>query len=145
METIRLFISRAAAQICFITAMAALASGHLLAQDVRTHEEVAKILSLENETATDDGVSAEVVNRSRNVVRDVQLLIRHIWLWDRETKPGANDPSTSTYYALGKDIPPGGRISLNYKPTTPLPRMAGGHFITTVSIAGFAEVIPQSR
>jgi hypothetical protein len=72
-------------------------------------------------------------------------LIRHIWLWDRETKPGSNDPSSAGYYNPGKDIPPGGRLPFTYKPAPPLPRMPGGHFVTTVAIAGFAEIVPPTK
>jgi hypothetical protein len=112
---------------------------------VRTREEAARILEIENATVTDSAVSGDVVNRSRNTVRDVQLLVRHIWLWDRETKPGTNDPSTSAYYKLEKDIPPGSRVPFTYQPAIALPKMASGHFVTTVAIGGFAELILQPR
>ncbi|MGH7875220.1 MAG: hypothetical protein ACREQO_23755 [Candidatus Binatia bacterium] len=132
--------------VCATIAAAIAAADHLtLAQDVRTRAEAARFVDLENVRITEGTVSGDVANRSRDTVRDVQLLIRHIWLWDRETKPGSNDPSTASYYALGKDLPPGGRLSFTYKPTTPLSKMAGGHFVTTVAIAGFAQVIQQSK
>ena len=56
-----------------------------------------------------------------------------------------NDPSTSAYYKLEKDIPPGSRVPFTYQPAIPLPKMAGGHFVTTVAIGGFAELNLQSR
>lgn len=123
----------------------ALAPHQPLAQDVRSHDEAAKILTLENLSVTDGKVTGDAVNRSPNTLRDVQILIRHIWLWDRETKPGTNDPSTSTYYSLGKDIPRSGRVPFTYAPATPLAKMPGGHFETTVTVAAYTEVIAQAK
>ncbi len=123
--------------------MTASATQRALAQDVRTREEAARILEIEKATVTDSTVSGDVVNRSRNIVRDVELSIRHIRLWDRETKPDTNDSSTSAYYKLEKDIPPGSRVPFTYQPAIPLPKMAGGHFVTTVAIGGLAELILQ--
>jgi hypothetical protein len=116
-----------------------------LPQSVRTKEEISRILTVENVAVRDGGVSGEVVNRGSNTVRDVQLLIRHTWLWDNETKPGKDDPGTSSYYTLPKEIPPGGRLPFSFKPSPPLANASGGHFETTVSIAGFTEVIPQTK
>jgi hypothetical protein len=48
-------------------------------------------------------------------VRDVQLLIRYTWLWYNETKPGKDDPGTSTYYTLPKEIAPGARLPFSFK------------------------------
>jgi len=137
MATTGLSFLRSIATICAIVFVTASATQRALAQDVRTREEAERILEIENATVTDSAVSGEVVNRSRNTVRDVQLLIRHIWLWD--------DPSTSAYYKLEKDIPPGSRVPFTYQPAIPLPKMAGGHFVTTVAIGGFAELNLQSR
>lgn len=114
-------------------------------QNVRAREEAARLVTVEKIAITDDEVSGEVLNRSPNVIRDIQLLIRYTWLWDNETKPGKDDPSTSIYYALPKEIPPGRRLPFTYKPSPPLPKMAGGRFETSASIAGFAEVIQQTR
>src|SRR6266508_6844888 len=116
-----------------------------LPQSVRTQEEISRVLTVENVAVRDGGVSGEVVNRGSNTVRDVQLLIRYTWLWDNETKPGKDDPGTSSYSTLPKEIPPGGSLPFTYKPSPPPPKMAGGHFETTVSVAGFTEVIPPTR
>ena len=90
-------------------------------------------------------MAGEIHNRSAHVVREVQLFIRYTWLWDEEFKPGKEDPGTSTYYTLPKEIPAGGRLPFNYSPSPPLPKVSGGRFATTVAIAGYAEVIPQTK
>jgi hypothetical protein len=133
--------------------MVALVSAGLLAfasvasaQSVRGRDEASRILTVEKFTAATDGeVSGQVINHSNHTMRDVQLFIRYTWLWDNETKPGKDDPGASTYYTLPKEIPPGASAALNFKPSTPLTKAAGGHFETSVAVAGFTEVIPQSK
>jgi hypothetical protein len=136
-----------------LTGLSALLSGAIflgmphtgLPQSVRTQEEISRILALEKVNVVDGTVSGEVYNRSSNTVRDVQLFIRYTWLWDNEMKPGKNDPGTSAYYTLPNEIPPGGRLPFTFKLSSPLAKMPGGRFETTVSIAGFTEVIPQTK
>lgn len=115
------------------------------AQTTRDHAAVERILSVDKVSVTDTSVSGEVINHSKNAVRDVQLLIRYIWLWDNETKPGRNDPSVSFYYNLPGEILPGGRASFTFKPAQPIARTSGGHFETIASIAGFSEVFLPGR
>ena len=115
------------------------------AQTIRDREATARIVSVEKVSVTDGSVSGAVINQSKNTLRDVQLLIRYIWLWDNETKPGKNDPSASFYYNLPGEIPPGGRASFTFKPAQPLAKASGGHFETSASIAGFSEVFLPSR
>jgi len=98
------------------------------AQKVRSEEETARILALDKVT-----------------VRDVQLFVRYTWLWDDERNPGNIDPGTSTYYALKETIQSGEKIDFTYKPSPPLPKIAGGRFETSVKIAGFTEIIPQKQ
>jgi hypothetical protein len=117
----------------------------LWAQAIRDREASTRIVSIEKLSVTDGSVSGEVVNHSRNTLRDVQLLIRYIWLWENETKPGNNDPSVSFYYNLPGEIPPGGRASFTFKPSQPLAKASAGHFETSASIAGFSEVFLPSR
>jgi hypothetical protein len=117
----------------------------VFSQNLRAREDVARTLALENVSVVDHAVSGEVVNRSPHTLRDVQLFIRYTWLWDNETKPGKEDPGTSTYYTLSKEIAPGGRLPFTFKPSPPLGKAPGGRFETSVAIAGFTEVIPQTK
>src|ERR671925_254274 len=71
-----------------------------LSQAVRSREEAQRILVIENLSAQDGVVSGEVHNRSDRTVRDVQLFIRHTWLWDDEFHPGKVDPGASTFHTL---------------------------------------------
>jgi hypothetical protein len=114
-------------------------------QSVKTHEEVGRVLAVEKLVVKDGMVSGEVINRSTRLVRDVQLFIRYTWLWDDEMKPGNQDPGSSTYYTLQKEIAPGGRLPFTFQPSPPLAKIGGGRYETSVSIAGFTEVIPQGK
>ncbi|MGE5215877.1 MAG: hypothetical protein ACM3SP_02615 [Chloroflexota bacterium] len=130
------------APMAVLIAAMVLGASNLKAQMVRERQEITKSLTLDKVHIADGVVSGEVVNSSPHTMRDVQLFIRYTWLWDNETKPGKNDPGTSTYYTLPKEIPPRGRSPFTFKPSSPLPTAAGGHFETSVAIAGFTEVIP---
>jgi hypothetical protein len=114
-------------------------------QTVRERAEIAAVLAIEKLSVQEGAVSGEIYNRTSHTIRDVQLFIRYTWLWDEEFKPGKDDPGTSIYYALPNQIPASGRLSFNYSPSPPLPKASGGRFETTVAIAGYTEVIPQTK
>jgi hypothetical protein len=116
-----------------------------LAQAVRSHEEAARVLVIDKLTVQDDAIAGQIRNRSSHAVRDVQLFIRYTWLWDNEFKPGNDDPGMGVYHVVPAEIPAGGTAPFKFTPTSPLPRRAGGHFETSVAIAGFTEVIPQGK
>jgi hypothetical protein len=129
----------------FLGTLCLVAPPAALSQNVRTPEQIARLLTLDKVHVADGVVSGEVINSSPHTMRDVQVFIRYTWLWDNETKPGKNDPGTSAYYTLPKEIPSGGRSPFTFKPSPPLPKPADGRFEITVTIAGFTEVIPQDN
>lgn len=114
-------------------------------QTIKTKDEISRVVIVENIKVANGVVSGEAVNRSANTLRDLQLFIRYTWLWDDEMKPGKIDPGTSTYHTLSKDIPPAGRLPFTFSPSPPLPKVSGGRFETSVSVAAFAEVIEPKQ
>ena len=114
-------------------------------QTVLTTQEASRGLVLGNVTAQDGVVSGEIRNNSANLVRDVQLLIRYVWLWKNEFHPGKDDPTRSVYYNVPGEIPPRDTTRFQYTPSSPLPKRTDGHFMIGVSVAGFTQVIPQGR
>jgi hypothetical protein len=114
-------------------------------QALRSKEEIGRIVAIENLAVQNGTVSGEAHNNSANTLRDVQLFIRYTWLWDNEFHPGSEDPGTSSIYTLPEEIPPGGRLPFTFSPSPPLPKVPGGQFVSSVSVAGFTEVIPQTR
>src|SRR3972149_937500 len=108
-----------------------LSANQARAQTVRSRAEAAAVLVLEKLSVRNGAVAGEVYNRSPHLVRDVQLLIRHTWLWNDEFKPGSDDPGISTDYTLPQEIAAGGRLAFDYKPSPPFPKASGGQFETT--------------
>src|SRR5262245_22363432 len=100
-------------------------------------------VALANTAVRADNVSGEIVNNLPNEVQDVQLLIRHVWLWNNEFRPGSDDPGSAAYFIVKKAIPPGGKVPFSFKSTDMLPGRADGRFETTVSVAGYTEIIQQ--
>lgn len=95
------------------------------------------------EVAIRDGkLYGKVVNKSTRPIEDVNLLIRHIWLWDDEYDPGRDIYSTSTYLPVDGEIPAGGTKEFVYAPS--LPEISGGHFETKIIVGGF-RVVPEAQ
>lgn len=105
-----------------------------------SREKASEIVTLRGVVIKNGDVSGELVNQSRYPVRDVDLLIRHTWLWKKEFQPGQDDPGTAVYYTVQQTIPPGQSARFTYKPSSPLPSRGDGSYETTVSIAGFTQV-----
>lgn len=121
-----------------------LSPGSVFPQTVLAPQEVKRVV-VTNVTVQDEMVSGELRNNSANVVRDVQLLIRYIWLWKNEFHPGSDDPSRSVYYNVPGELPANGTTRFQYSPNTPLPKRTDGSFNVQVSVASFTEVIMPSR
>jgi hypothetical protein len=116
-----------------------------MSQRVASREEIASILSVEKIAVANGTVSGEVHNRGPYSVREVELLIRCTWLWDDERNPGKIDPGTSTYHTLTTEIRAGGNLPFTFTPSSPLLKVSGGRYEISVTVGGFAQVIPQTR
>ena len=88
-----------------------------------------------------DGVSGTVVNRSPNPVRDVRLVVSHVWVWDNEFHPGTDDYSRADYYVVPGEIPPGGSVPFTIRPSNRLSEEHGGRYLTKVAISSVAEIV----
>jgi hypothetical protein len=118
-------------------------SDRAIAATLITQDQTSQAVSIRNLSVKDGVVSGDLVNNSSRTLRDVQLLVRSTWLWNNEMHPGQDDLSDAVYYTAEGDIPPGGTKPFTYKRPTPLPSRTDGHFEVAVSVAGFAEIIPQ--
>jgi hypothetical protein len=116
-------------------------------QTVLSQEQAGSVLTIEKVAAQPDGtVTGEIRNNSKNTVRDVQLFIRYTFLWKDEFHPGTESPSAAFYPTISGEIAPGGSLPFKFTPTPPLPNRTDGRFERpSVSIAGFTQVIPQSK
>jgi hypothetical protein len=105
-----------------------------------TADRAAQVVSLRNVTTKDGDVTGEVVNHSKQTLREVQLQILYSWRWQDETHPGADDPGRAAYHMVGKEIPAGQSARFDYKPVPPLPVRKDGSFEISVKVVGFAQV-----
>src|SRR5262245_54452994 len=90
---------------------------------------MARMLPIRNVRQHDGFVTGEIVNATDGPVRDVELAIDYAWLWSRELRPGADDPSRVEYVTLAREIPPGGHSEFALIPTTDLPVRPDGYFV----------------
>ena len=105
----------------------------------------AQVVTLRNVTTSENQVSGEVANNSKQPVRDVQLQILYSWRWKNEFHPGKDDPGQGFYYSVDKEIAPGQSVSFTFKPTPPLPSRNDGQYEITASVAGYSQVYIGSR
>jgi hypothetical protein len=126
----------AALPVLSIATVVAAASDTVVVAD----NDVSRIAPLRNVSIKNGEVSGEVVNNSRDTLRDVVLQIRYSWRWANEFHPGTDDPGRTVYYTAAKEIPPGGTARFEYKPSPPLPSRRDGSFVIDVKIAGFERV-----
>ena len=116
-------------------------------QTVLSQQQAGSVLGIEKVAAQTDGtVTGEIRNNSKNTVRDVQLFIRYAWLWKDEFHPGKESPSAVFYPTISGEIAAGKSLPFKFMPTPSLPKRSDGRFLPpTVSVAGFTEIIPQSK
>jgi hypothetical protein len=116
-------------------------------QTVLSQQQAGSVLAIEKVTAQPDGtVTGEIRNNSKNTIRDVQLFIRNTFLWKDEFHPGQESPSAAFYPTISGEIAPGGSLPFKFTPNPPLPKRTDGRFeAPSVSIAGFTQIIPQSK
>jgi len=109
-----------------------------------SQEDVGQVASLRNVMSSEGGeVSGEIVNNSKQTLRDLQLQIIYSWRWKNETHPGKDDPGMARYHVLNREIPSGQTARFDYKPSPPLASREDGQFDISVKVVGFAQVFPQ--
>jgi hypothetical protein len=110
---------------------------------VGSAEEATRSVAVRNVTSQNGVVSGEIVNYSPRALHDVELLVRHVWHWKNEFRPGNDNPGTASYYTVVEEIPPGRSVPFTYRQLSPLASRVDGEFETIVSVVGFTEVIPR--
>ncbi len=85
-------------------------------------------------------VSGMIVNRSADVLREVQLLVRYDWQWKNEREPGEDSPARSTYVTISGDVPALGTLPFQFAPAPPLPERDDGHFTPSIEVARYTQV-----
>jgi hypothetical protein len=103
-------------------------------------DQAAQIITVRNVTEKNGEVRGELVNNSRQTVRDIELQILYSWRWKNEFHPGTDDPGRAVYFAIKKELPPGQSEQFEYRPSPPLAARSDGYFDVTVKVVGFAQV-----
>jgi len=101
--------------------------------------DVRSVLEVTNLQASDARVTATLVSRSSMRIKDIQLVVRHAFLWKDERNPGKDNPGRTEYYLVLGEVEPNGSIAFEYQPDPPLPQRTDGSFQTSIEIAGFTE------
>ena len=113
------------------------------AASLSSSEAAGRVVSLRNVMSTEAGeVSGEVVNNSKQTLRDVRLQILYSWRWKNEYQPGKDDPGKAIYHVLEQEIPPGQTVRFKYEPSPPFASREDGQFDIGVKVVGFAQVFP---
>jgi hypothetical protein len=131
---------RIALIVVIITAGLALMSKTATSATLMLPDKAADIASLQNLTNKDGEVAGEVVNHSKQTLRDVQLQIIYSWRWNNEYHPRADDPGRAVYVMVTGEIPPGQSARFSYDPAPPLPPRRDGYFEISIKVVGFAQV-----
>lgn len=113
--------------------------GHADMVSVLSSSEARHAPAVRNVTMRGNVITGEVVNQLPDRVRDVELLIRQIWHWDNERRPGANPPGEAVYHVVAAEIPSGAIERFTHE-LSPLPSRSDGYFETVVTVASFNEI-----
>lgn len=130
-----------ATSLCLAAAPAVAQSGLAVGPDgLISQSDVRSVVDVTDVRSTDSRVTATLVNRSASRITDVQIVVRHAFLWNDERRPGTDNPGRTEYYRVLGDIEPHGSLAFEYQPDPPLPQRSDGTFRTSIEIAAFTEV-----
>ena len=123
------------------TALVAPALADMTGPDILSGPAASAKLELRGVAVRADGaVSGTVYNGSGVSIRDVELLVSHVWAWSNERHPGENNPGRSSRVEVSGEIPAMGSVTFSYVPEPPLPARADGRFQTTAAVQSFTEI-----
>jgi len=104
----------------------------------------AKLVTVEEVAFEGNHVSGVIVNRGADPIRNVRLLIDHVYSWPNEYRPGAQSPSEAEEYVVEGEIPAGGQkaFSATFRRPSPPESESGGKFVTKAYVVSFTEIMP---
>jgi hypothetical protein len=112
-------------------------------ETVTTRRDMSGVVGLRDVQAQGGVVTGTVVNQGPHQLRDVQLLIRHAWVWNDDRHPGPVNPGTSSFVTVAGPIAPGAGAPFSFRePSSGVEDGAAGHFTTDVQPMGYTEVVP---
>jgi hypothetical protein len=112
-------------------------------ESVTTKADLKGVIGFSNVTSQNGVVTGTVVNRGRYELRDVELLIRHVWVWDDDRHPGPVNPGTVSSLTVAGPIKVGGEAPFSFQlPSGDAVSTTPGHFTTAVEAMGYTEIVP---
>ncbi|HEV7732750.1 MAG TPA: hypothetical protein VGR62_11335 [Candidatus Binatia bacterium] len=116
----------------------------VFAADVVPPAHVERMVAVESASRVGDTVTGRLVNRTNDVVTDVQVMIRDTFSWTNERSPGSDDPGQATNAVVKGPIPPGGSVTFELTEPAP-PHRTDGSYETAVSVISFTKLEPPAR
>jgi hypothetical protein len=114
------------------------------AAEVISREVAAQKVEIRNPQMQGNAISGEVINKSANPLRNLELLIQFHWLWKNEFQPGDGSPGKAFYVVIDKELRPGESAPFRAPLDAPPAARPDGYYMTEVTLAGFTEVIPPT-
>jgi len=135
------FVGLATAMFFLLTSWFSIAN----ATSVMSEQEAAKTLKVQYTADNHEVISGKIINESRHVIKDPELLVEYHWQWAKEFHPGQSSPGRAAYVKVNKEIQPDESVDFTYRPEPSLPNRHDGRFVPEVSPAGFLIVQPMQR
>ncbi len=114
------------------------------AADVVPPGNLERMLTVESVSRIGNVVTGRIVNRTNDVVTDVQVMVRDTFSWTNERSPGSDDPGQATNAVVKGPIPPGGSVTFELTEAAP-PARTDGTYETAVSVISFTKLEPPAR
>jgi hypothetical protein len=118
---------------------AALGAGAESANLLSSTEEPGTV-SLQAEGGADGTVNGTIRNGTGGTLQNIQVLVRHDWLWQDEYNPGADDPARLETMTVTETIAPGATHTFTYQPSPALPSRTDGRFVTRAELGAYEVV-----
>jgi hypothetical protein len=111
-----------------------------VAQSLESTARLDAQVDLRDVAVSGNQATGTVVNRSRNEVRDVVVMVNRAWVWRDERNPGPINPGGTYYFTLPTAVPAGGSAKFTFDlPPVDAPADLGS-FQSSVAIQGYTEV-----
>jgi hypothetical protein len=125
----------AGSTLALVAASAAFAATIEIADD--DHNSPVQVTSA---TLAGNTVSGTLVNRGRDAIHDIRLLVDVAFLWNDETKPGDVSPGRAVVFTVAGPVPANGRLNFDLNPDPPIEERTDGRYQPKVRVMGYQTV-----
>jgi len=90
-----------------------------------------------NATLAGNTVSGTVVNRGKDELQAIRLLVDIAFIWADEATPGAVSPGRALVFTVAGPLPPQGKLGFELRPEPPLEQRTDGRYRPRVRVVGY--------